>query len=226
MTRSLRGLAAKRQRRAAASADARRQAKRAAQLSLVDRVRRAGAGPLICCELSPDLFDTGRGALVLARGLDDGTTALFAALLDPWCVGIKEVVLRRVSLRDLDMFLEQFEDSVGLAAVAPGHARKLLADLVAYGRSLGFAPPREFVAAELLLADFELDTQASFVFGRDGRPFYMPSGDDRPAAIRQVLAQLTDRLGKDGFDYLLPLGRGGLPDSVVAAPGPAAAAAD
>ena len=42
----------------------------------------------------------------------------------------------------------------------------------------------------------------TFTFGRDGKPLYLAGPLDAPAVVERRLAQLTERLGPDGFEFV------------------------
>ncbi|MGO8917267.1 MAG: DUF1841 family protein [Stellaceae bacterium] len=123
-------------------------------------------------------------------------------LLDVFCLGVKDVIFRHVEASELDEIVEVMAAGAPLAEVEPAYARKLLRDLVAYARSIGFQPPREYRTAELLFGDVSADAcDSRFDFGRDGRPLYVPGPSETPAQVRQRLEQLRRSVGEQGFDF-------------------------
>ena len=75
-------------------------------------------------------------------------------------------------------------------------------DCVAYARSLGIEPHPDYAPTELLFGDASADAcDASFVFGYEGKPLYVPGPTETPAKIRQRLEQLRRTLGEDGFHF-------------------------
>jgi hypothetical protein len=58
-----------------------------------------------------------------------------------------------------------------------------------------------------MLGDIEVKASAaSFQFGKNGKPFFMSGPYDTPAKIDRIIRTLTDRVGPEGFDYVIALG--------------------
>jgi hypothetical protein len=193
---------AKAKRRKQQLAERRRQAHAESGGSLASRVGRLALAPIERCLLQGDLFELGIGAMVFARGTPATGLTMASFLLDVFCLGLKDVTLRQIEASELDEYLEVMAIESPLTDVDPAYARKLLRDAVAYGRSLGFEPPRDFKAAELLFGDVPADAcEARFEFGCDGRPYYAPGPTDTAAEISRRLERLRRSVGEDGFDF-------------------------
>lgn len=164
--------------------------------SLASRVQRLARAPLYRCLLQDRLFESGIGTFLLARGTPSTGLTMATFLLDVFCLGVKDVVFSEVEASDLEEIVAAATTDSPMMAVEPAYARKLLRDLVAYARSLGFEPPREYQAAELLFGDISADAcDVRFEFGCDGRP------SETPAQVRQRLEQWRRSVGEDGFDF-------------------------
>jgi hypothetical protein len=190
------------QRKLAAAA---RRRTEAFEASLAGQVHRASRLPIVQCLLSEFLLDDGMGTLVLARGSAPHDIRLSAYLLDTFCLGIKDVMFQHMTGSDFEEYLEITNMASPLKAVEPSHARKLLRDLAAWARSLGFPPHRDFSVVERSFGDVAADTcDLDFRFGRDGKPFYVPGPTDSPSLVRNRLEQLRRQLGEGGFDFEIP----------------------
>jgi hypothetical protein len=197
--------AAKAARRKKMLSERRKAAVAETRLSLADQMRRAAAAaPIHSCLANEGLFAQGIGNVILTRKTAGGRMAMAAFLVDVYCVGVKDVMVRQGDGADIEPFLATMGEVQPLASVDPAYARKLLRDLVAWARSIGLAPHPDYAAAELLFGAVSADACAeSFRFGKNGRPLYMPGPTDTPAQIRQRTEALRRRLGDDGFDYAL-----------------------
>lgn len=174
--------------------------------TLAGQVARAAAAPIQCCLLTECLFETGIGTLLFARGSGSGQLVVGAFLLDTFCIGIKDIVLRPMEAAQLDSYLDVLSAATLMAPVDPSYARKLLRDLVQWSGSLGFKPHADFAAAERLFGD--IDPQAcetSFKFGQEGKPLYMAGPSEPPPLVRRRMDQLSTQLGSDGFHYIVPV---------------------
>jgi len=196
--------AAKAARRKKVLAERRKTAVAESQMSLATRIRRMAGAPIHSCLISGGVLEIGKGYLALARKSSDGRVAMAVYLLDTYCFGVKNVILRVAEASEIERFLEALGQAQPLAAIEPGRARKLLRDLVAWSRSLGLAPHPDYAAAEPLFGDVLADSSdESFSFGKDGKPFLMPGPNDTPARIRKAIEALRHTVGDGGFDYML-----------------------
>lgn len=170
--------------------------------SLPARVRRAAQLPIQACFLTEALFDGGMGTLVLARGNTPDRVALSSYLLDTFCLGIKDVTFDLVEGEYFQFYMDTMDQTSPMVSVDPSYARKLLRDLDAWSRSLGFLPHRDFATVERIFGDVNAEaSDAVFRFGRDGKPFYIPGPDDTAPLIRRRIEQLRQHLGDEGFGW-------------------------
>lgn len=172
--------------------------------SLGGQMRGLAAAPLHSCLVQDGLFERGNGMVILTRKTGIGRLAVAGFLLDAYCLGVKDVVFRQADVSEIDAFVAALGEGAPLAPADPSYARKLLRDLVAYARSLGFEPHADYAALELLFGDISPDAcDIGFRFGREGKPFYMPGPSETPAQIRRRIEHLRRRLGDDGFHFLV-----------------------
>lgn len=169
----------------------------------------AASEPIHEVLVSANLFETGMGALCIARRILDGRLAVATFLLDTYCLGVKNVmngILDEPIYEDLVNKLMASTQSVA-RVVEPAYGRQLLEELVAWSSSLGFPPHPDYPTAALILGDIETtgDTP-SFSFGRDGKPFYISGPKESLAMSRRIAEQLEKSCGADGYDYLVQSG--------------------
>jgi hypothetical protein len=168
--------------------------------ALPARVLRAVQAPIQHCFLTESLFEIGIGTLVVARGATRHHLAVSSFLIDVFCLGIKDVMFRRLEGEDFEIYMDATDAGSPTISVDPSYARKLLRDLAAWSQSIGFAPHRDFTAVERIFGDVTVDaSEAPFRFGRDGKPVYIPGPSDTAPLIWQRVEQLRKHLGDDGF---------------------------
>ena len=177
--------------------------KRRAELleaGLPARVLRAAEAPIQHCVLTESVFEVGMGTLILARGATRHHLAVSSFLIDVFCLGIKDVMFKRLEGEVLELYMDAADAGSPMISVDPSYARKLLRDLAAWSQSIGFAPHRDFTAVERIFGDVAAEaSEASFQFGCDGKPVYIPGPTDTAPLIRQQVEQLRKHLGDDGF---------------------------
>ena len=77
--------------------------------------------------------------------------------------------------------------------------------LLAYAASLGLRPHRGFAAIEQLFGDVRAeDCRETFAFGHDGKPLYVVGPTESTEQVVRRLGRLADRLGPEGFDFVIP----------------------
>ncbi len=153
--------------------------------TLTARVLRAAQAPIQHCLIPETLFDRGIGTVILARGISTYHLTLGIFLVDTWCLGIKDTCFRPMDAEAFETIIAQLDDTSPMASVDPSYARKLLRDAAAWAASIGFAPHRDFAAIERLFGDVKADAcDATFQFGREGRPLYVQGPGGSPAQVR------------------------------------------
>jgi hypothetical protein len=199
MANMLQKRAKKAQRRKQVVAQKRRE--EALEAGLPARVLRAAQAPIQHCFVTESVFDGGIGTLVLARGATQHYLSASSFLIDVFCLGIKDVMFKSFESEGFEAHMDVMEAASPMIAVEPAYARKLLRDLAAWSKSIGFAPHRDFAAVEPLFGDVNADAcDAVFQFGQDGKPVYIPGPSDSAALTRQRMAQLQKYLGNKGFE--------------------------
>ena len=156
--------------------------------------------------LNDDVFDSGMGSLIFCRRSGDGFFIVAVFLLDAYCLGVKNVIQTVMTPDEYLMLKQGLTQSHGcaLGRIEPAKGRRLLEELVAWSRNLGFEPHAEYRDAAKILGDIPHETHGkNFAFGRDGKPFYMSGPNETPARIEKIIAQLEKKCGKDGFDYMV-----------------------
>jgi hypothetical protein len=171
------------------------------EASLPARVLRAADAPIQHCLLTEAVFEIGMGTLVLARGATPHHLSFSSFLIDVFCLGIKDVMFESVESEIFETYIDATDAGSPIVSVDPSYARKLLRDLAAWSQSIGFAPHRDFAAAEQMFGDVNADaSDAVFQFGHDGKPLYIPSPSETAPLIQRRIKQLQKVLG-DGFGF-------------------------
>ena len=167
--------------------------------SLVAQVSAAASQPIRACLINDGWMDAGMATMFLTRGVSNNRLGFGMFLLDPYCLGIKDVAFKSMNADEWEAFLDASEYAMPLSPLDPGFGRKLLRDLAAWSASMGFAPHPDFAAVERLFGTVSADTcTTEFPFGREGKPFYIQGPSDTPAQARQYLAQVSRASGGSG----------------------------
>ncbi len=144
---------------------------------------------------------SGLGSVMIVRR-DRGRFLTSVFLVDYFCLGVKDVVHRKISGSDKLRLLQ--ETSFGLFDEAPEEislqqAQSIVFGAIDYAHSLGFEPHRDFAAAKGNLGD-RPDSLLPLEFGRNGQPFYFQGPHDNSS---KIIATLNQSVGQGNYKYLM-----------------------
>jgi hypothetical protein len=163
--------------------------------------------PILHCRI---MESEGMASVTLSRQLPNGQVAAASFLVDRYCLGVKDTwaeVLHRTDY-ERKYLRERGPDTPPARDLGPAAARKLIEQAVEYARDLGLPPHSDYPKAMLLFGDVNAaDSAAEFTFGKDGKPLFIGGPRDSLERCKQIVAHLRNRLGPDGFHYLVPVSR-------------------
>ncbi len=192
---------------------AKRAAKAKARKQTAGRVRENVSAGLLAVASAPvhecwwpaNLFapDNGLAQVVVSRKRGNGEIFAAVFLVDLFCLGVKNALIHECGELEFEQLLDHIRRDMPLERTDPACARRLVEDAVDYAGELGLAPHKDYAKAARIFGD--IDASAcfrSFVFGREGKPFYVSGPNDTPGFIRRVLRSLEQSCGPGGFHYL------------------------
>ena len=155
---------------------------------------------------SANLFDCGCGYLVASRFRADGSVEAGFFLLDVYCLGVKDAGFHHFfSIADYqESLLDRLFPNGKPVRMTPVAARKLTEDAISYAKGLGFSPGADYKKASRVFGGITTAGCAEqFVFGKDGKPFYIQGPSDSPARVGRILRALESRCGEGGYHYIV-----------------------
>ncbi len=178
------------------------------------RMQRAGAAPILHCCTTDVLWDQGMSTVLVSRELASGNVAFVQFLLDVYCLGVKDVVFGVVSRSEYDWKIHgKLLGSYAIVDLEPEAARKLVEGAVDYARDHDLSPHADYRKAKLIFGDIDADScTEEFVYGKNGKPFFVAGPYDDPARCERIISILTGHCGPDGFHYTVPMRMGVLPE--------------
>jgi hypothetical protein len=206
------------QRRSAKRKDKQQLVTRAKHANIAERLAGASKYPVLDCWMTGSLWTQGMGWVLLSRELPNGSVAVAVFLVDPYCLGVKNVIMDVMGRFSYDSKFRQVPGGMGAKQpVSPAKARKFVEDAVAYARAAGLPPHADYASAARIFGDINpADCTETFEFGQHGKPHFIAGPHDTPQRCRRILAALEHACGPDGFNYTMPLAGGHemLPDSM------------
>jgi len=162
----------------------------------------AGA-PIHECLVPERLFDIGIGNVIVSRRMPNGFIGAAFFLVDVYCLGIKDALYAVLSPAEYDYKLVGLQHEA-FRAIPPACARKLVEGAEAYARDLGFPSHPDYPRARQIFGDLDATAcPTPYVFGKDGKPFFMSGPYDTPAKCRRIIDTLTRRGGPEGFHFVV-----------------------
>ena len=159
-------------------------------------------------DIEADIFDEALGGLTIVTVTRQaGYNRLIACtyLVDPWCLGIKNVMgPRQVNQADYKQFVARTYSmfpSMVTRTITLEQAQAVVFSSLEYAEQLGFDPHPDFEQARAHLGKW--DGKLRIECGKDGEPFYIDGPYDDPQA---VLATLTKSVGEGNFTYIASMG--------------------
>jgi hypothetical protein len=171
--------------------------------------------PVYQCWEPIELFDQirGLGSVIITRKAEHHNIVVGVFLIDAFCLGIKDAFIKLMPEEEYRQLIQQIKTHEGLRKTSPERARKLIEEAEAYARELGFTPHKDYQTAKKIFGDIDPGAcPDTFEFGRDGMPVYIAGPHDSRRFRERVIRTLTQKLGQDGFHYVMPMGDDVPPD--------------
>jgi hypothetical protein len=186
------------------------QSKRLDMLGFAQEWTAAAQAPVADVFVPQGLFDLGIGTVWFSRLLPDGRYAMAGFVIDVYCLGVKNALYKIQTATEYAKSLEHIFSSTEeeFEREHPAYARKLVEKSLAYAKDLGFDPHPDYKIAKFIFGDVEANAcPASFIFGKDGKPYYFCGPHESPAMQRHIVKKLEQRCGPGGFNFTLSISK-------------------
>lgn len=172
---------------------------------LGERLARAASAPILHCLTNQSLWDSGIAQVLVSRELTMGQVAFAAFLVDRYCLGVKNVLCGFAPRSEyMEKLYEKIKATDDVVSLKPAAARKLVEGSVEYARRFGLSPHGDFQKARQIFGDIDpAQSDRTFEFGKDGKPFFVSGPNDSPARCKAIVSTLNQSCGPGGFDYLV-----------------------
>lgn len=152
---------------------------------------RAGRWPVLGCWVNADWREAQLARLIWLRQSPGGTRARVAFLVDLGCLGVK------------DAFVVESDD-VGdptLIESDPSEGARIVHDAMTWATRWGFPPNGACRSALPALENIEADASFEVPLGRDGKPCYVSSPNDR--SPQRILTTLRRVAGDGNYHFIV-----------------------
>lgn len=171
------------------------------------RMLKAQSWPLLGAWIGEGYQEAGIANVTIARHGPFSQVAYVIFLVDMYCLGVKDVVIELGPEWKWNERLQQLRESRDPAMkFSPEAARKLIEGAVEYARSAGIEPHRDYASARLIFGTIDAShCLTDFVFGKDGKPYFVAGPYDGPERVNKILQTLTDNVGEGNYDLMLAM---------------------
>jgi hypothetical protein len=160
--------------------------------------------PIYECLEPIDLWENGLGQIIVSCKNSIGHIVVGTYVVDTYCLGVKDCFLRTVSLYEYKELMRNISRSCGkMHAVEAGYACALIHQAVKYAKNIGFNPHPDFFKARKILDNITLDETQEFVFGKNGKPFYIQGPNESKTEVNRIMHILEENLGKGGYEFMV-----------------------
>ncbi len=151
-----------------------------------------GNWPIYECWVPIYLWERGLSQVIISRKRNENDIAIGIFLVDIFCLGVKDCLVRKANMEDYEDMLADIEETDGeLKRVEPVYANTLIRKAVAYAKQFSFNPHPDFAKYKKILKDIEIDESLEFRFGIDGKPKYIPGPYDTHENINRITRVLV-----------------------------------
>ena len=173
--------------------------------SKVARVLQAQRWTLFDTRISHGLSEQGIASAYIARRGPYDQVVGVVFLVDAYCLGVKDVsVFYGPETRWNEIMRQQVENGNRLYPIAPEALRKLVEGSVAYAKSFGIDPHRDWIKASPIFGDIDASKSlVEFTYGKNGKPTYVSGPYDSPERIKQIMHALAQHAGEGNFDFIV-----------------------
>jgi len=166
----------------------------------------ASISPIHECLVPRGIFDMGLGDVIISRKMRDGSIAASVFLVDTFCLGVKDCFFTVVSKNKYEERVRHLERNENLERVEPEYAVKLIKNAVSYAKDLGFEPHKDYSTVKKIFGSIDPSVcPIDFEYGNEGKPFYVSGPSHTEADSNRIINTLHERLGQDGFHYLVQM---------------------
>ena len=161
--------------------------------------------PVFECYISQSLRDGGLGEVIISRKSANAEIAGCLFLVDRHCMGVKNCFSVTNSLSKFRELLDQLKErGREFHSVDPATARYNVEAPVAFARSAGLSPHKDYASCKNIFGDIDAElAEEKLELGVEGKPNFMPGPFEDSARIRLILTKLRENCGVGNFNYTL-----------------------
>ncbi|GAP71378.1 hypothetical protein SAMD00024442_11_41 [Candidatus Symbiothrix dinenymphae] len=168
--------------------------------------------PVYKCWVNKDWEDTRLAHLLIARKHANDNVTFCIYLVDLGCLGMKNTTYGfNISLEELGEIVERMEGDVELDdTLSYSLAHNIIYSAIEFAEEYGFKPHKDFTQITQFFLEEDTDkiplTAVECGHIEDGKPFYIDTGFESPAKVKQIITQLNKTAGEGNYHFVIDNG--------------------
>jgi hypothetical protein len=155
--------------------------------------------PIYECKIIKNWKKLGISNIFVSRELAKGFYVFISYLVDFWCLGLKDTLLKfGISQGDLSFIYSQCHDD--LVTIPYQDARNLILGAIDFAKAIDISPHSSWNGMSSFFIEAHLPYEKKFSFGRKGKPFYFSGPNDHKLYnVKEVIKKVLNV----GGDYVV-----------------------
>jgi hypothetical protein len=132
--------------------------------------------PVYECKILSDWEEQGISSVFVSREVDKDCYVVIIYLVDFWCLGIKDVIIKfGISGRELAKLYNRNYD---FETISYQDARSLILGAKDFANAIDIAPHSSWKGVPFSFIEGQLTYEKKFTFGQQGKPYYVSGPND------------------------------------------------
>ena len=164
--------------------------------------------PIYKCFINKDWKSSGMGTIFITRQHKNGNVTVCIYLVDISCLGVKDSFYRfNLPFEEVEKMMGKIKDiQLSFTEVPYELVHNIIYASVEFAEEYGFKPCKVFnLVTSYFLEDDTDDIPLIEIKcgGQDGKPFYVDTGVDEPARVKEIMAQLEKKAGEGNYNFIV-----------------------
>lgn len=150
--------------------------------------------PIYECKVLKNWEEVGISPVYVSRELTKDSYVFISYLVDFWCLGVKDTVLKfGISKADLKYI---YSRSDNLETVSYQDARSLILGAIDFAKEINIAPHSSWNRIPSSFIEAHLTYEKKFSFGQDGKPYYFSGPHDYELYnVEEIISKVSEANG-------------------------------
>jgi SEC-C motif len=150
--------------------------------------------PIYECKVIENWEETGISPVYVVRELANGAYVFVSYLVDFWCLGIKDVIIK-IGITESEL-MHLFKNNYSLITIPYQDARSLVLGAIDFARTLDIPPHSSWNGVASSFIEANQPYEQKFSFGKDGSPLYFSGPyDHENYNVEEIMTRVKNANG-------------------------------